>query len=317
MQALLADAGFSVEEVEDRTEFGIAFFRERLSCRRSAFAAWSPPADGRDRAPEVPEYAPEPRARVHRARDDDRPPRRLSAGPQRWRLPCDFCSRPTRDPQVKQGAGSCIRATRETWNAPRREDPHQPARSPGRHGGVHGAGRKLPCRPRRPARLQSHQDRHLPPGGRRRDDGGGVGQDHGRAGRLLRHARARRGQRHERAARGAAGFHADGAVRRHAGARARGSRGVPGDRGEAAVLLVREMGRGDPADGTHPRVREPRLPRGALRASGPRGARPARGHAVRHREAIDAKPARVAAPAPSCRRRRAAAGPARQGARGP
>jgi SAM-dependent methyltransferase len=31
MQALLADAGFSVEEVEDRTEFGIAFFRERLS----------------------------------------------------------------------------------------------------------------------------------------------------------------------------------------------------------------------------------------------------------------------------------------------
>jgi ubiquinone/menaquinone biosynthesis C-methylase UbiE len=31
MRALLAAAGFSVEEVEDRTEFGIAFFRERLS----------------------------------------------------------------------------------------------------------------------------------------------------------------------------------------------------------------------------------------------------------------------------------------------
>ena len=31
MLALLADAGFSVEEVEDRTEFGIVFFRERLS----------------------------------------------------------------------------------------------------------------------------------------------------------------------------------------------------------------------------------------------------------------------------------------------
>ncbi len=92
-----------------------------------------------------------------------------------------------------------------------------------------------------------------------------------------------RGQRHERAACGAAGFHADGAVRRHAGARARGSRGVPGDRGEATVLLVREMGRGDPADRTHPRVREPRFPRGALGASGPRGARSAGGHAVRNR----------------------------------
>ncbi len=31
MRVLLADAGFSVEEVEDRTDFGIAFFRERLS----------------------------------------------------------------------------------------------------------------------------------------------------------------------------------------------------------------------------------------------------------------------------------------------
>lgn len=31
MQVLLAAAGFSVEEVEDRTDFGIAFFRERLS----------------------------------------------------------------------------------------------------------------------------------------------------------------------------------------------------------------------------------------------------------------------------------------------
>jgi SAM-dependent methyltransferase len=37
MQALLAAAGFSVEEVEDRTAFGIAFFRERL-------AAGAPPS---------------------------------------------------------------------------------------------------------------------------------------------------------------------------------------------------------------------------------------------------------------------------------
>jgi MPBQ/MSBQ methyltransferase len=31
MEALLADAGFSVEQVQDRTELGMAFFRERLS----------------------------------------------------------------------------------------------------------------------------------------------------------------------------------------------------------------------------------------------------------------------------------------------
>ncbi len=193
----------------------------------------------------------------------------------------------------------------------------KPARSPGRHGGVHGAGRKLPCRPRRPARLQSHQDRHLPPGRRRRDDGGGVGQDHGRAGRVLRHARARRGKCDERAARGAAGFHADGAVRRHAGPRARGSRGVPGDRGEAAVLLVREMGRGDPADGTHSRVREPRLPCGALGAPGPRGARPAGGHAVRNRRGDRCQARTCCIARPEFPRRRAVAGPAGQGARGP
>lgn len=35
MQVLLAGAGFSVEEVEDRTDFGIAFFRERLSADNS------------------------------------------------------------------------------------------------------------------------------------------------------------------------------------------------------------------------------------------------------------------------------------------
>ena len=87
-----------------------------------------------------------------------------------------------------------------------------------RHRGVHGAGRELPRRARRPARLQPHQDRHLPPGRRRLDDGGGLGQDHRRARHLLRHARPRRRQRHERAARRAAGLHADGAVRRPAGA---------------------------------------------------------------------------------------------------
>jgi hypothetical protein len=31
MRALLADAGFSVEEIEDRTESGVAFFRERVA----------------------------------------------------------------------------------------------------------------------------------------------------------------------------------------------------------------------------------------------------------------------------------------------
>ena len=31
MQALLGDAGFEVREVEDRTAFGIAFFRETLA----------------------------------------------------------------------------------------------------------------------------------------------------------------------------------------------------------------------------------------------------------------------------------------------
>lgn len=31
MRALLADAGFSVEEIEDRTEAGVAFFRERVA----------------------------------------------------------------------------------------------------------------------------------------------------------------------------------------------------------------------------------------------------------------------------------------------
>lgn len=31
MQALLVDAGFSVQEIEDRTELGIAFFRERVA----------------------------------------------------------------------------------------------------------------------------------------------------------------------------------------------------------------------------------------------------------------------------------------------
>jgi hypothetical protein len=31
MRALLAGAGFAVTDVEDRTDYGIAFFRERLS----------------------------------------------------------------------------------------------------------------------------------------------------------------------------------------------------------------------------------------------------------------------------------------------
>ncbi len=92
----------------------------------------------------------------------------------------------------------------------------------------------------------------------------------GRAGRVLRHARARRRQRHERAACRPAGLHADGAVRRHAGARARGPRGIPGDRGQAAVLLVREMGGRHSPDRAHPRIREPRV---SCRALGPARAR--------------------------------------------
>jgi hypothetical protein len=31
MRRLLADAGFRIEDVEDRTDHGLAFFRERLS----------------------------------------------------------------------------------------------------------------------------------------------------------------------------------------------------------------------------------------------------------------------------------------------
>ena len=62
-------------------------------------------------------------------------------------------------------------------------------------------------------------------------------------------------------------------------ARPRGPRGVPGDRDQAAVLLVREVGGRDPPDRAHPRVREPRLPRRPLRPARPRRARPARGHA--------------------------------------
>jgi hypothetical protein len=36
MQALLRDAGFEVREVEDRTAFGIDFFRERLAASAAA-----------------------------------------------------------------------------------------------------------------------------------------------------------------------------------------------------------------------------------------------------------------------------------------
>ena len=57
------------------------------------------------------------------------------------------------------------------------------------------------------------------------------------------------------------------------------------------------------ADRTHPRVREPRVPYGALGAAGPGGARPAGGHAVgRLRRRSMPSPRSIAAPAPSCRR---------------
>ena len=137
-----------------------------------------------------------------------------------------------------------------------------------------------------------------------------MGQDHGRAGRLLRHARTGRGQRHERAPCGPAGFHADGAVRRDAGARARGPRGVPGDRGQATVLLVRQMGRSHPADRTHSRVCEPRLPRGALGASGPGSARAAGGHAVGNRRGDRCQAGSCCIARGEFARRRAVAGPA-------
>ena len=87
MRALLADAGFSVEEVEDRTEFGIAFFRERL-------AAGGPPSPlglhvlmGETARAEIPEYAPGSRAGCYRARGDDRPPRSLTLPGQVRRHP--------------------------------------------------------------------------------------------------------------------------------------------------------------------------------------------------------------------------------------
>mgnify|MGYP003693655847 CR=1 FL=1 len=88
-------------------------------------------------------------------------------------------------------------------------------------------------------------------------------------------------------------------------ARARGPRGVPGDRDQAAVLLVREVGGRDPPDRAHPRVREPRLPRRPLRPPGPGRARPAGGHAggrVRGRRTPSppASPRRI--PAPRTRR---------------
>ena len=200
----------------------------------------------------------------------------------------------------------------ETLHAAWRQDPDRSARGAGRHHRLHGAGRKLPRRARRPARLQPHQDHHLPPGGWRLDDGGGLGQDHRRARHLLRHARARRRQRHERAARRAAGLDAHADLRRHALERARGPRGLPGDRDQAALRLLREVGGRHPPDRAHPRVREPRLPRRPLRPPRPRRAGPAGGHAggrVR-------SPGRQARPhrrgAPGGRRSRAAAGEARR-----
>ena len=189
-----------------------------------------------------------------------------------------FCrSRRARVRALNMGAKR--RRAEDGEHAPWRQDSDRSAGSAGRHHRLHGAGRELPGRPRRPARQQPHQDHHLPPGRRRLHDGGGLGQDHRRARHLLRHARPRHRQRHERPARRPAGLHADGHLRRPAESRPRGPRGLPGVRDQGAAVLVREMGGRHPPDRAHPRIRQPRLPRRPLGPARPRRARPAGGHA--------------------------------------
>ena len=102
----------------------------------------------------------------------------------------------------------------------RRAGPDRPAAHSRHRHDLRRAGRELPRRARRALRpAQLDPLRHLPPGRRRRQHGGGLRQADRQARHLLRHPRAGRHQRQHRLAYRLPGFDADDPAGRPGGAR--------------------------------------------------------------------------------------------------
>ena len=119
----------------------------------------------------------------------------------------------------------------------------------------------------------------MPPGGRRRHDGGGARQAHRPARHRVRDARPRRHQRLARHSHRETGFDPADHVRRAGRARDARPRGVPGARLSRGVRHHGEMGDRDRRSGAHPRDRLACVSCGDERAPGAGGDRAPGGHA--------------------------------------